>query len=440
MKLKFMLPLLLFFTAVIVQPQSRKIDFTEYDLPNGLHVILHKDNSTPIVATTVTYHVGSKNEDADRTGFAHFFEHLMFEGTENIGRGEFDNIVQNAGGQLNAYTSFDETLYYLLLPSNQLELGLWLESDRMFHAKIDTVGVETQRSVVKEERKQSIDNRPYGSFWEKTFGLAYTEHPYMWTPIGSAQYIDEATIDEFRDFYKTYYVPNNAVLCVAGDIDIDQTKKLIDKYFSEIPKGKKEIKRPKTVEPKQTTERRETVLDNIQLPAVIQAYHIPAQGTDDYYALNLLTNLLSAGESSRLNKALVDDKRVAINVGSFPVSLEHPGLFIALAIANFGKTAEECEKAMDEEINKVRTELVSEDEFAKIKNQVESEFVMDKNRIAGIAMSLSKYYLFFNNTDLINTELEKYAKVTREDLKRVANEYLVPENRSVLYYLPKQAK
>lgn len=435
-----MFPIMILMLSVSVYSQSRKIEFTEYNLPNGLHVILHRDNSTPIVATTVTYHVGSKNEDADRTGFAHFFEHLMFEGTENIERGEFDNIVQNAGGQLNAYTSFDETLYYLLLPSNQLELALWLESERMLQAKIDSVGVETQRSVVKEERKQSIDNRPYGTFWERTFGLAYTEHPYRWTPIGSAQYIDEATIDEFREFYRTYYVPNNAVLCVAGDIDVERTKQLIDKYFSDIPKGKKEIKRPKAVEPKQTAERRETVFDNIQLPAVIQAYHIPPQGTADYYALNLLTNLLSSGESSRLNKALVDEKRVAINVGSFPVSLEHPGVFIALAIANFGKTAEECESAMDEEISRVRTELISEDEFTKIKNQIESEFVMDKNRIAGIAMSLSKYYLFFNNTDLINTELENYAKVTREDLKRVANEYLVPENRSVLYYLPKQAK
>lgn len=440
MKPIFMFPIMILMLSVSVYSQSRMIEFTEYNLPNGLHVILHRDNSTPIVATTVTYHVGSKNEDADRTGFAHFFEHLMFEGTENIERGEFDNIVQNAGGQLNAYTSFDETLYYLLLPSNQLELALWLESERMLQAKIDSVGVETQRSVVKEERKQSIDNRPYGTFWERTFGLAYTEHPYRWTPIGSAQYIDEATIDEFREFYRTYYVPNNAVLCVAGDIDVERTKQLIDKYFSDIPKGKKEIKRPKAVEPKQTAERRETVFDNIQLPAVIQAYHIPPQGTADYYALNLLTNLLSSGESSRLNKALVDEKRVAINVGSFPVSLEHPGVFIALAIANFGKTAEECESAMDEEISRVRTELISEDEFTKIKNQIESEFVMDKNRIAGIAMSLSKYYLFFNNTDLINTELENYAKVTREDLKRVANEYLVPENRSVLYYLPKQAK
>jgi len=216
------------------------------------------------------YHVGSKNEDPERTGFAHFFEHLMFEGSENIPRGDFFKIVQGNGGTLNANTSFDRTFYFEVLPSNQLKLGLWLESERLLHLKIDSIGVETQRKVVKEERSQRYDNQPYGSLLEELFKRAYKVYPYSWTPIGSVQYIDQAKLDEFLDFYKTYYVPQNATLSIAGDIDIEQTKEWIDLYFSDIPKGTKEINRPTVVEPPMTEEIRDTVYDNIQLPAVFQ--------------------------------------------------------------------------------------------------------------------------------------------------------------------------
>lgn len=431
--------LLLLFTASVFT-QTKKIEFTEYDMPNGLHVILHKDNSTPIVAVTITYHVGSKNEDPKRTGFAHFFEHLMFEGTANIKRGEIDSLVQNAGGQLNASTDFDATRYYLLLPSNQLELGLWIESERLLHAKIDSAGVETQRAVVKEERRERIDNQPYGSFLEQTFSHAYTTHPYRWTPIGSFQYIDQATIEEFRDFYRTFYVPNNATLSIAGDIDIEKTKELIDKYFADIPKGTKEIPRPAEVEPMKLAEVRDTVYDKIQLPAIIQAYHIPAQGTPDYYALNMLTTLLSAGQSSRLYKELVDTKQLSVAVGSFPFALEHPGLFIIYSIANMGKSADDNEAAIDAEVKKVQTELISEEEFVKLKNQIETSFISEKQRVQGIAESLAQYYIFFKNSNLINTELDRYQAVTREDIRRVANDYLIPSNRVTLLYLPMSAK
>ena len=210
MKNKIVLFILL--SALTLLGQARKIEFTEYDLDNGLHVILHQDDTTPIVAVSIMYHVGSKNEDPSRTGFAHFFEHLMFEGSENIARGQFDKIMESAGGTNNAYTSQDVTYYYEILPSNQLELGLWIESERLLHAKIDSIGVETQRKVVKEERRQRYENQPYGTFVLETFKRAYKEHPYKWTPIGQAQYIDQATIDEFRDFYKTFYVPQNATL------------------------------------------------------------------------------------------------------------------------------------------------------------------------------------------------------------------------------------
>lgn len=420
--------------------EARKIEFVEYDLDNGLHVILHEDHSTPIVAVSVLYHVGSKNEQPDRTGFAHFFEHLMFEGSDNIDRGEYFKIVQKNGGTLNANTSFDRTFYYEVLPSNQLKLGLWLESERMLHLKIDSIGVETQRKVVKEERKQRLDNQPYGSILEQTFAHAYKVHPYRWTPIGSAQYIDQATLDEFMEFYKTYYVPNNATLSIAGDIDVDQAKEWIEEYFGSIPRGTREIKRPNVVEPPQTAEVRDTVWDNIQLPLVLQAYHIPAQGTEDYYALNMLTTLLSGGQSSRIYKALVDKKQLALQAGSFPMALEDPGLFLTFAITNVGVKPEEVENAMNEELEKVQKELITEEEFQKLKNQVESNFISSNSTMMGIAESLANYYVYFGNADLINTEIERFMKVTREDIQRVAQKYLTPTNRVVLYYLPKSAK
>lgn len=419
--------------------QSR-IDFSEFDLPNGLHVILHQDNSTPIVAVTISYHVGSKNESPSRTGFAHFFEHLMFEGSDNIPRGQFDKIAMNAGAQINANTGWDRTFYYILLPSNQLELGLWMESERLLHLRIDSTGVETQRRVVKEERKQSYDNRPYGSLVEKTFSTAYKEHPYRWTPIGSAQYIDEATLEEFLEFHSVFYVPNNAILSIAGDINPEQARELANKYFGDIPRGTKPIYRPNIVEPKQTAEVRDTVFDNIQLPAVVQAYHIPAMGTPDYYALNMLTTLLSDGESSRLTKAIVDKQQKALFVGSFPIPLEDPGLFMIFGIVNMGIEPADLESSIDAEIKRAQTEELSDREFEKLRNKIETDFVSRNSTMAGIAESLSDYKMYFGDANLINTEIEKYMKVTKADIKRVANEYLVPQNRAVLYYLPKQSQ
>jgi predicted Zn-dependent peptidase len=438
MRIKLFITLFLSLCAATIYAQE-KIEFTEFDLDNGLHVILHQDNTTPIVAVSVMYHVGSKNEDPQRTGFAHFFEHLMFEGSEYIGRGEYMKIIQNSGGTLNANTSFDRTYYYQVLPSNQLELGLWMESERMLHAKVDSIGVETQRNVVKEERKERYDNQPYGSLFEEIFKHAYKVHPYRWMPIGSVQYIDQAKIQEFVDFYKTYYVPNNATLSIAGDIDIDKATELVTKYFNDIPSGKKIIQ-PTIAEPPMTAEVRDTIYDNIQLPLVSFAYHIPAQGTDDYYALNLLTSLLSGGQSSRLYKELVDKQQKAVYAGSSPIALEDPGLFFAYAISNVGINAAELEKSMQAELNRVKNELISEKEFQKLRNQVETGFVKGNSTVAGIAESLANYYVYFGDANLVNTEIERYMKVTREDIKRVANEYLKDTNRVVLYYLPKSAQ
>lgn len=416
---------------------SAKITFIEYTLPNGLHVILQEDHSTPIVAVSVMYHVGSKNEDPERTGFAHFFEHLLFEGSDNIKRGEYMKFIQAAGGQLNANTTQDRTFYYEVLPSNQLELGLWMEAERMLHAKIDTIGVETQRKVVKEEKKQSYDNRPYGQLINVIYKNAYTKYPYRWTPIGKEQYIDMATLQEFMNFYKTFYVPNNAVLVIAGDINIEQTKTLISKYYADIPKGTKPIPRPTEVEPAQTAERRVKFYDNVQLPAVILAYHIPKQGTQDYYAVQMLTQLLSQGKSSRFEKEIVDNQQKAVQTASFDLGNEEPGLAIMLGIANMGVEASDLEKVMLAEIEKVKKVGITDDEYTKLQNQAENDFIEQNQKDLGVATNLATYYTFQGNADLINTELDRYKKVSKDDIKRVANKYLTKENRLVVHYLPK---
>ena len=429
-----------FFSIPTLLGQSPKIEFVEYDLDNGLHVILHQDNSTPIVAVSIMYHVGSKNEDPERTGFAHFFEHLLFEGSENIERGDYTKLVEGAGGTLNAYTTNDKTYYHQVLPSNQLELGLYLESERLLHAKIDSVGIETQREVVKEERRTRYDNQPYGTIWEEVFKRSYQVHPYRWTTIGSMDHLNAAEDQEFMEFYETFYVPENAVLSIAGDINTEATKELVEKYFGEIPRGGHEIPRPDEVEPPKQEEIRDVVYDNIQLPAVIQSYHIPALGTEDYYAVSMLSQLLSQGESSRLSKAIKDEQQKAVAVGAFPLDLEDPGITIAYGIANVGVSPEDLEAAMEAEYDKVKNELISEEEFQKLRNQIENDFVSSYSRVAGIAESLANYHMYYGDADLINTEIERYMKVTREDIQRVANKYFTKENRVVLYYLPKSAQ
>ena len=419
---------------------SGRIKFVEYDLPNGLHVILHQDNSTPLVATTVMYHVGSKNERPGRSGFAHFFEHLLFEGSENIKRGEYSKIVKANGGQLNANTSLDRTFYYEILPSNKLELGLYLESERLLHAKIDIDGVNTQREVVKEEKRQRIDNQPYGSFYQEILKNSYSKHPYRIAPIGVMEDINAAKIDEFIDFYHEYYVPENAILSIAGDIQIPQTKELVQKYFSEIPRGNKAMFVPNVVEPEQKAEVRNIVYDNIQLPATMMAYHVPPQGTPDYYSLYMLNTLLAGGSSSRLNKELVDKQQKAVATGAIPLQTEDPGLFICYAIGNMGVDVQALEQSVLEQIEKVKTDGIADKEFEKLRNQIETEFVNSNTSVAGIAENLANYKMYYGDANLINTELDKFLAVSKDDIVRVAKKYLSKENRVVLHYLPMAMK
>ncbi len=437
MKKVFTFIVLIFFVG-IGNAQSNKINFVEYDLDNGLHVILHEDHTTPIVAVSVMYHVGSKNENPERTGFAHFFEHLLFEGSENIKRGEFDKYLQKAGGMNNANTWYDRTYYYEVIPSNHLGTGLWLESERMLHATVDKVGIETQRQVVKEERRQRIDNQPYGSILEESLKRAFKVHPYKWPVIGSMAHLDAAEEKDYKNFYKMFYVPNNAILSIAGDINVAETKAMVAKYFVTIPKGTQEIYRPNVVEPPLGGEVRDTIYDNIQLPAVVQTYRIPAQGTDDYYAMEMLNQLLSTGQSSRLKKSLVDDKQLAVFVGSFPLALEDPGVVIAFAISNMGVDPMEVEKAMDMEVKKVQDELISDKDFQKLKNMIESDFISGNTKMVGIAENLANYAMYYGDANLINTELDRYMAVTKKDIQRVAKKYFTKDNRVVLYYLPKK--
>ena len=425
--------------AAALQPLQAQIKFESFDLPNGLHVILHQDNSNPLVAVSVLYHVGSKDEIPTRTGFAHFFEHLLFEGSENIGRGEYMQLIQSNGGALNANTSNDRTFYYEILPSNQLELGLWMESERMLHAKIDQVGVDTQREVVKEEKRQRVDNQPYASFLSEMFKRAFTQHNYRWVPIGSMDDLNAATLEEFMAFYKKYYVSNNATLSIAGDIDVAQTKAMITKYFGDIPAGAN-VQRPSAYEPPLGGEVVDTIYDNIQIPAVFAGYRMVSETHPDTYALQMLTTALSDGPSSRFSKRMVDQDQNALQVAAFPFAMEHHGVFIALALANGATSTGTLMTTMEEEIAKMQQEPLSEKEFTKLLNKVESDYVNRNSGVAGIAENLANYHVYFGDANLINTEIERFRTVTPADLQRVAQTYLKPENRVVLHYLPKSAQ
>ncbi|MGY8694975.1 MAG: M16 family metallopeptidase, partial [Verrucomicrobiia bacterium] len=413
---------------------SLNIEFEEYDLPNGMHVILHQNSDAPVVSSYVLYHVGSKDERPDRTGFAHFFEHLMFEGSENIERKQIDKLISGAGGNLNASTSFDRTDYYINLPANELELALWIESERLMHAVIDETGVETQREVVKEERRSRYDNQPYGSIMENMAKAVFNGTPYGWTPIGSAQYIDDATIEEFRNFYKKWYVPNNATLAISGDIDVEQTKRLVERYFGEIPRGAE----PKRVEVEWDLDAPVTtkVVEEpmTPLPATVHIWRAPILTDEDAEAVDLLINILAMGKSSRLYRRLVDTERAAVNAAAFTWLQEKAGLVAAYAIGNRGVSIEQLDALVEEEVQRLIDEGVTSEELQKALNQKEAEIASSVGTMSSRAESLAYYHLWYGDAGRANNELEAYLKVTQEDLQRVAKKYLVKERRNTLHY------
>lgn len=439
MKKRLILLSLAFVFGLTVNGQQVQIKYTEYNLDNGLHVILHQDHSSPNVMVSLMYHVGAKNEAPNKTGFAHFFEHLMFEGSEHIGRGEYMKIIQANGGTLNANTTQDRTYYYQMMPTNQLELALWMESERMLHAKIDTIGVNTQKGVVTEERKQSYDNRPYGTWMEKVGQLAFTVHPYHWQTIGDPEHIKNATFDDINSFYKTYYVPNNAVLVVAGDFEEKQAKEWIQKYFGDIPKGTRQMFRPTVVEPLDKAEVREVVYDKVQMPALFMGYHTPAMGTKDAYALEGLCYILQGGKSSRF-KTNITDKGLALETIVFPFIQEQPGLTYIIGFANVGGKLEDVEDAINAEIDKVINELVTEEEFQIALAAKEVEVANSLISISSKAEMFANSYTYFRDAGRINSLMDNYSNLTREDLRNVAKKYFNKDNRVVLYYLPESMK
>lgn len=426
--------LLLFCPLFLCVAQS--ISFEEYDLDNGLHVILHQDNNAPVVTTSVMYHVGAKDEQPDRTGFAHFFEHLLFEGTENIERGQWFSIVTENGGTNNANTTDDRTYYYEVFPSNNLELGLWMESERMLHPIINQIGVETQNEVVKEEKRLRVDNQPYGKFLENVKKNLFRKHPYRWTTIGEMEHLDAATLDEFLAFNKKFYVPNNAVLVVAGDIDIASTKKMVQDYFGDIPRGADIERNYEEDEPIMETISATAYDSNIQIPAVINAYRTPGFSERDSRVLDMISTYLSDGPSSKLYKKLVDEKKMALQTGAFNISQEDYSMYVIFGLPLGDNTLDDLVSEMDEEIVKIQSQLISERDYQKLQNKIENGFVNSNASIEGIANSLARYYMLYDDTNLINTEIDIYRSITREEIKDVANKYLNPNQRLVLEYLP----
>lgn len=420
---------------------GQKVAFEEYDLENGLHVILHQDNSVPIVTTSVLYHVGSKDENPDRTGFAHFFEHLLFEGTKNISKGKWFSIVTGNGGSNNAYTTNDFTYYYENFPSNNLKLGLWMESERMLHPIIDQTGVDTQNEVVKEEKRMRYDNSPYGKWNEEVKSYLYKLHPYSQTTIGKMEHLDAATLEEFMAFNKKYYIPNNATLTVAGDIDIPQAKVWIKNYFGPIPRGP-EIQRSFPKEsPITETIKAEAFDPNIQIPAVFLAYRTPGRNSREARVLDVISTYLSQGKSSKLYKKLVDDKKMSLQVAAFNLNNEDYSTYVILSLPLGENTLETLITEIDEEISKIQNELISEKDYQKLQNQFESEFVNSNSTIEGIANSLAEYYVFYDgDTNLINKELDLYKSISREEIRNVAQKFLNTNQRLELHYLPESQK
>tara|TARA_Y100000991_G_scaffold56544_1_gene41359 strand:+ start:2062 stop:3378 length:1317 start_codon:yes stop_codon:yes gene_type:complete len=431
MKNNFFLSFLLL-TSVIF---SQQVDFSEFDLENGLHVILHQDNTAPVVITSVMYDVGGKDREKGRTGFAHFFEHLLFEGSKNIGKGEFMKIIPANGGTFNANTSQDRTYYYDIFPSNKLELGLWLESERMLHPVIDQLAVDTQNEVVKEEKRQSYD-RPYGKLLKVLWESLFKVHPYKDENIGRMEDLDAATLDEFLAYFDKYYSPDNAVLVVAGDIKIEETKKLVSKYFSEVKR------RPGFTRnfPKETpiikTEKVVAYDKNIQIPAVLAAYRMPGMANRDAFVLDMISTYLSGGKSSILYKKLVDKKKLALEASAINLGQVDYNMFAFFALPLGDTSLDTLLDEIDEEILKMQNELISERDYQKLQNQFESQYVNSNSSVAGIASSLATYYLLYGDVNLINEQIDIYRSITREEIQNVAKKYLSPNQRVEIEYLP----
>lgn len=424
-----------FTTISFIALNSQQIEFVEYDLDNGLHVILHQDNSAPVVSTSVMYLVGSKEEDKGKTGFAHFFEHVLFTGSKNIKEGEWDKIVNANGGFYNANTGHDRTYYFNDFPSNKLELTLWIESERMLHPIITEKAIKTQQEVVKEE-KRLRENQPYGNLFQVVSENIFKVHPYNNFIIGSMEDLSSASVDYYLEFNKKFHVPNNAALVVAGDIDIDKTKEMINKYFSDIPRGI-DIPRDYPVEEEITSAIKVESFDkNIQIPAYLLAYRTPGHNEREAYIMEMISIYLSGGESSKLYKRIVDEKKFALQIASQNLSLEDYGVYFIFSLPMGETDMETIINEIDSEIETMQTDLISDKDFQKIQNIIENRFVSSNSTVAGIGNSLAHNYFFHDSTNHINTELDIFKSISKEEIREVAQRLLGKNQRLELKYLP----
>ena len=408
------------------------VQFKEYTLKNGLTVQLSEDRSAPVVAIHVTYDVGSRNERPGRTGFAHLFEHMMFKGSENVGDGEHFYQIFTQGGSMNGTTSADRTVYFESLPAHQLELGLFLEADRMRSLAITKENLDNQRNAVQEERRQGMDNQPYGTAFERLLDTMYDNFPYKHSVIGSMDDLNAATVEDVHDFFKTYYAPNNAVLTVVGDFKSRAALRLIRKHFEKIPRQTPPP--PITiVEPEQTAERRVSMDDKLaRLSRVYVGYKTVTGNTPDYYALEVLAAVLQDGQSSRLYQSLIREKQLAVNAGAFIIEQRAVGPFLIIATVMPGKTPAEVEAAIYEEIERVQREPIADWELTKAVNGARANFYSGIRRAESRAAALGINKVFYNDANVLNRYVDNIRAVTREDVQRVAKRYLTPTNRTVL--------
>lgn len=432
--------LLVFLSTVGLFAQANEIKFEQEVLDNGLVVIYNIDRSAPVVSTVVHYKVGSKDENPEKTGFAHFFEHLMFESTAEIPRASIDKYINQAGGTLNAHTSMDETVYKFTVPANQIKLPLWIEASRMRKLKVQKEGVETQRGVVKEERNVRVDNQPYGDLIERMAKNIWPGSGYEWPTIGSHEHLNRATIEDFQNFYNEFYQPNNACLVISGDFNVDEAKNYVKEYFGSIPKGN-EIKRTTHTFPS-LKEKVDVIVEDekAQLPGIFQGFRGPKLGEDDYYAMSLLARIMASGESSRLYQSLVNEKQLAVASQMIPFSLQYSGALIFVNIPSSADNIDATKKALDEELAKVVKNGVTQEELTKAKNIVEASSIMSNKNTLSKAMSIARYWAYYNEPEMINTEIDKYLNVTLDDIKRVAKKYLDTDKKVILTYMPVTAE
>ena len=414
--------------------RPRPVVIGSHTLPNGLRLLMVEDHSAPVINLQVWYHVGSKDERPGRTGFAHLFEHLMFKGSAHVGVDEHSRILEAVGGFDNATTNDDTTIYWETIPSNYLERVLWLEADRLGSLNVDEANFKSEREVVKEERRAHYENPPYGLIIEDLYAAAFSVHPYKHTTIGSMEDLNKATIEDVRDFFRTFYRPDNATVVIVGDFSTAQAVAWSEKYFGGIPRPAQPMPRVTVQEPPQTEEHRisKSYGANSPLPAVVEGYKMPAAYTPDSYPLNLTSNILSGGESSRLYRKLVYEDRIAVQTAGFGSFTEHPNLFIAYAVMNQGKTPADGEKAMDGILEQIKRAPVGEKELDKATNQQISSFILGRETAQEIASALGHDAVIGGDPELLNTDLDRYLRVTPADIQRVAREYFTAARRTML--------